>query len=76
MENELFSVQWQAQLPPQQPPLPPEKLLDFAGAPFPALKTESWIALRLPAHFGQAISCCLFSTIFSKRVWQSSQMYS
>ena len=34
--------------------------------PFPALKTESWIAFRLPVHFGQAISCCLFSTIFSK----------
>src|SRR5215471_15638895 len=73
--------QWQAQPPPQQLLPPPENSPDdLADAPlaepFPALKTESWIALRLPAHFGQAISCCLFSTIFSKCVWQSSQMYS
>jgi hypothetical protein len=67
--------------PPQQlpPPLedPPE---DLAAAPlldpFAALNTESWIAFRLPAQFGQAISCVLFNTIFSKCVWQSSQMYS
>jgi hypothetical protein len=73
--------QWQAQPPPQQPPPPPENPPDgFAKAPFaepfPALKTESCIALRLLAHFGQLISCCLFRTIFSKCVWQSSQMYS
>src|SRR5467141_119220 len=56
---------------------PPE---DLAEAPLPdpfaALKTESLIAFFFPAHFGQAISCVLFNTIFSKCVWQSSQMYS
>ncbi|OLB32060.1 MAG: hypothetical protein AUH13_06210 [Acidobacteria bacterium 13_2_20CM_58_27] len=79
--GELHGGQWQAQPPPQQPPPPPENPEDdFANAPFaepfPALKTESWMALRLLAHFGQLISCCLFRTIFSKCVWQSSQMYS
>jgi hypothetical protein len=73
--------QWQAQPPPQQPPPPPENPLDdFAdlpiAEPFLGLNTEGLIAFRLPAHFGQEISCCLFSTIFSKCVWQSSQMYS
>lgn len=72
-------TQWQAQPPPQQPP-PPENPPDFVDEPFAelfaALKTESWIAFLFPAHFGQAISCCLLNTIFSKCVWQSSQMYS
>jgi hypothetical protein len=44
--------------------------------PFAELKTESCRAFFFPAHFGQAISCALFSTIFSKCVWQFSQMYS
>ncbi len=74
-------TQWQAQPPPQQLPPPPENLPDdFAEVllldPFAAVNTESWIALFFPAHFGQEMSSCLFSTIFSKCVWQSSQMYS
>jgi len=74
-------TQWQAQPPPQQPLPPPENPPDdFVDAPFAepfaALKTESCIAFLFPAHFGQAISCCLLNTIFSKWVWQSSQMYS
>jgi len=56
---------------------PPEV---FAEAPllepFAALKTETWSAFFFPAQFGQAISCVFFNTIFSKCVWQSSQMYS
>ena len=80
MAERWSRCQWQAHPPPQQPP-PPEKPPDgFAdepfAEPFPALKTESCIALRLPTHLGHAISCCLFNTIFSKCVWQSSQMYS
>ena len=77
----MIRNQWQAHPPPQQPPPPPVKPPDdladepFAE-PFPALKTESCIAFRFPAHFGQAISCCLLNTIFSKCAWQSSQMYS
>jgi len=60
--------------PPENPPdgLAEAPLLD----PFAALNPESLIAFRVPAHFGQAISCVLFSTIFSKCIWQSSQMYS
>jgi len=48
---------------------PPEL---FAEAPllelFAALKTETWSVFLFPAHFGQAISCVLFKTIFSKCV--------
>jgi hypothetical protein len=76
-----INSQLQPQPPPQQLPPPPENPLDdLADAPLPepfaALKTESWRVFFFPAHFGQAISCALFSTIFSKCVWQSSQMYS
>jgi len=75
-----LKAQWHPQPPPQQLPPPENPPEDLAKAPlldpFAELKTESWIAFLLPAHFGQAISCALFSTIFSKCVWQSSQMYS
>jgi len=82
LRQDSFTSQLQPQPPPQQLPPPPLENPpdDFAEAPllapFAELKTESWIALRFPAHFGQAISCILFNTIFSKCVWQSSQMYS
>lgn len=74
-------IQLQPQPPPQQLLPPPENPPDdLAEAPlldpFAALKTESCRAFFFPAHFGQAISCALFNTIFSKCVWQSSQMYS
>ena len=53
---------------------------DFADAPLlPPLavaKTESWMLAFLLAHLGQAISCCLLITIFSKCVSQSLQTYS
>jgi hypothetical protein len=67
--------------PPQQPPPPPgNDVEDLAVAPllepFEVLKTESCIVFFLLLHFGQAISCCLFKTIFSNCVWQSSQTYS
>jgi hypothetical protein len=73
--------QWQAHPPPQQLPPPPENPPEgLAVAPLPepfaALNTESWRVFFFPAHFGQAISCALFKTIFSKCVWQSSQIYS
>jgi hypothetical protein len=75
------AIQLQPHPPPQQlPPLPEKPPEDLAAAPlldpFAELKTESCSAFFFPAHFGQAISCVLFSTIFSKCAWQSSQMYS
>jgi len=70
--------QWQEQPPPQQPPAPPEKPPEGEEElPEPVVaKTESWIAAFLLEHLGQEISCCLLTTIFSKRSLQSSQMYS
>ncbi len=74
------NTQWQLHPPPQQPPSPVKPPEDLAEAPWleplEVAKTDSWSEAFLPAHFGQAISCVLFSTIFSKCVWQSSQMYS
>jgi len=70
----------QPQPPPQQLPPLPEEEDDFAEAPllepFAVAKTESWILALLLAHLGQAISCCLLMTIFSKRVSHSSHRYS
>jgi hypothetical protein len=82
-EGEYTLNQWHPQPPPQQlptPPLPEKDLGDFAevplAEPFEVAKTESWSEAFLLAHLGQAISCCLFKTIFSNCVWQSSQTYS
>jgi hypothetical protein len=73
--------QLQPQPPPQQPPPPPvDGLNDFAEAPladpFVELKTDNWIEFCLLSQLGQAISCVLLKTIFSKWAWQSSQTYS
>src|SRR5258708_12855648 len=77
----MVSLKLQPQPPPQQDPPPPKDgVQDLADAPlappFAVAKTESWMLAFLLAHLGQAISCCLFMTIFSKRVSHSSQRYS
>jgi hypothetical protein len=79
-EREEILNQWQPHPPPQQPPPPENDVEDLAEVPllepFEVAKTESWSEAFLLAHFGQAISCCLFNTSFSNSVWQSSQTYS
>src|ERR1700687_2381823 len=76
-----MNPQLQPHPPPQQPPPPavdpPDDLAEVPLLdPFPELKTDSWSEFLLPLQCGQAISLLLFSTIISKCVWQSSQMYS
>src|SRR5258708_33995078 len=77
----MVSLKLQPQPPPQQDPPPPKDgVEDLADAPlappFAVAKTESWMLAFLLAHLGQAISCCLLLTIFSKRGSHSSQRHS
>jgi hypothetical protein len=67
-------VQWQPQPPPQHPP--DEDGAAFALLPLPVLNTDNFSLLRVPSQRGQATACCLFSTIFSYSLPQSSQTYS
>jgi hypothetical protein len=81
MSDKRLTDQLHPHPPPQQLPPPPENdVEDLPEAPllepFEVAKTESWSEAFLLAHLGQAISCCLFKTIFSNCVWQSSQTYS